>query len=160
MPRRDRSVTLPRHGSRAPATDLKGKPTMRLRIALRRALRTRARAPRQQEPQLIMSDRLSYTDVLVQLTPRQDRIEDALVRILSAGGTRSELRDVVHQYADLLRLQGVSADRAIGSLKAVVHRALPKMWARNDSTAGDSAADFTAMSARWCAERFQQADDR
>jgi hypothetical protein len=105
-----------------------------------------------------MVDSYSYLDVHTQLTPRQDRIEEALVRGLVAGATRSELRDLVHQFSDLLRIQGVSADRTVASLKAVARRAVPRMQARESSIAGDSAAELMTLIVRWCSARLYRAD--
>lgn len=105
-----------------------------------------------------MVDSFSYLDVQTQLTPRQDRIEEALVRGLVAGATRSELRDLVHQYSDLLRIQGVSPDRTIASLKSVARRAVPRMQARENSIAGDSAEELLTLIVRWCSARLYRAD--
>src|SRR4051812_46539578 len=57
------------------------------------------------------------------LTPRQDRIEATIERVLRAGGTRSELRDAVYQYADHARLQQVPPERMVSMVKAVAMRA-------------------------------------
>ena len=105
-----------------------------------------------------MVDSFSYLEIPGQLTPRQDRIEEALVRGLVAGATRSALRDLVHQYSDLLRIQGVSPDRTISSLKSVARRAVPRMQARENSIAGDSAEELMTLIVRWCSARLFRAD--
>ena len=98
----------------------------------------------------MMSDSPNYLDVLSQLTPRQDRLEGALVRALVAGAPRSEVREIVREYADLLTMQGVSPDQTISTLQTVARRARPRMRERDESIAGDSADDRMAMIARWC----------
>ena len=98
----------------------------------------------------MMSDSPNYLDVLSQLTPRQDRLEGALVRALIAGAPRSEVREIVREYADLLTMQGVSPDQTISTLQTVARRARPRMRERDASIAGDSADDRMAMIARWC----------
>ena len=98
----------------------------------------------------MMSDSPNYLDVLSQLTPRQDRLEGALVRALVAGAPRSEVREIVREYADLLTMQGVAPEQTISRLQAVVRRARPRMRERDASIAGDSADDRMALIARWC----------
>jgi hypothetical protein len=105
-----------------------------------------------------MVDSFSFLNVQTQLTPRQDRIEEALVRGLVAGATRSELRNLVHQYCDLLRIQGVAPERTVSSLKSVARRAVPRMQARDDSIAGDSAEELMTLIVRWCSARLYRAD--
>jgi hypothetical protein len=105
-----------------------------------------------------MVDSFSYLDVHTQLTPRQDRIEEALVRGLVARATRSELRNLVHQYCDLLRIQGVPAERTLALLKSVARRAVPRMQSREDSIAGDSAEELMTLIARWCSARLFRTD--
>src|SRR5689334_13145367 len=98
----------------------------------------------------MMSDLPSYLDAISPLTPRQDRLEGALVRALVAGAPRSEVREIVREYADLLTMQGVAPERTISALQAVARRARPRMRERDASIAGDSADDRLAMIARWC----------
>src|SRR4051812_4560938 len=98
----------------------------------------------------MMSDSPSYLDAFSPLTPRQDRLEGALVRALVAGAPRSEVREIVREYADLLTMQGVSPDQTISTLQAVARRASSRMRERDDSIAGDSAEDRMALIARWC----------
>src|SRR5215212_1674127 len=105
-----------------------------------------------------MVDSSSYLDAPAQLTPRQDRIEGALVRALVSGATRSELRDIVHEYADLLRLQGSPPERTIASLRALVRRAAPRMPFRADSVACDSPEDRLNLIVRWCSAWLNGAD--
>src|SRR4051794_20074012 len=57
------------------------------------------------------------------LTPRQDRIEAAIERVLRTGGTRSELREAVHQFADHARMQQIALERALILVKGVALRA-------------------------------------
>jgi hypothetical protein len=107
---------------------------------------------------LTMVDSSPYLEAHTQLTPRQDRIEEALVRGLVAGATRSELRNIVHQYCDLLRIQGVSPERTLTSLQSVARRAVPRMQSRENSIAGDSAEELMTLIARWCSARLYRAD--
>jgi len=105
-----------------------------------------------------MVDSSSYLDVLAQLTPRQDRIEDALVAALASGATRSTLRDLVHEFTDFQRLQGIAPERIIASLKSLVRRAAPRMPAREDSLAGDSPEERLTLIAHWCSARCHRSD--
>ena len=89
------------------------------------------------------------------LTPRQDRIEAAIDRVLRAGGTRTELRELVYQYTDLARVQGIAPERALIGMKRIVERA---SLAVNGSAAGDSAAERLALVVRWCTARYYRAD--
>jgi hypothetical protein len=91
------------------------------------------------------------------LTPRQDRIEAAIERVLRAGGTRSELRDLVYQYADLARMQQIPPERAIIMVKAVAMRAASSA-AASSLAVGDSLADRLAMVVRWCTARYYRVD--
>jgi hypothetical protein len=91
------------------------------------------------------------------LTPRQDRIEATIERVLRAGGTRSELRDAVYQFADHARMQQIPPDRAIAMVKAVAMRAQPPSTA-DTAAVGDSMADRLAMIVRWCAARYYRVD--
>jgi hypothetical protein len=106
----------------------------------------------------MMSDSPSYLDVLTQLTPRQDRLEGALVRALVAGAPRSALREIVRAYADLLSMQGVPPEQTIASLQAVARRARPRMRERDESIAGDSADDRMTLIVHWCTARLYRAD--
>src|SRR5689334_10706111 len=91
------------------------------------------------------------------LTPRQDRIEAAIERVLREGGPRSELREAVHQFADHARMQQIPAERVITMIKAVAMRASPAM--RHASTsAGDSLDERLAMIVRWCTARYYRVD--
>jgi hypothetical protein len=102
-----------------------------------------------------MTDQELFEATSQPLTPRQDRIEAAIDRVLRAGGTRSQLREHVYQFADLARVQGTPAERAISALKAIVLRSTKGF---NASTVGDSAADRMAMIVRWCTARYYRAD--
>ncbi|MEO6528158.1 MAG: hypothetical protein ABIP93_16165 [Gemmatimonadaceae bacterium] len=86
------------------------------------------------------------------LTPRQDRIERTLVRLLAGDAPRSQLRELVYEYADLHRLQGSTSDRALGMLQEIVTRASPRTPDLG-SAAGD-AGDTMAMIVRWYVRRF------
>jgi hypothetical protein len=92
------------------------------------------------------------------LTPRQDRIEAALLRTLRANGTRSELRASVYELVDLLRIQGMSFQRALDAVKAVAARAGVAMLA-DDGAAGDSLADRMVLIANWCSARYGRVSD-
>ena len=91
------------------------------------------------------------------LTPRQDRIEAAIERVLRAGGTRSELREAVHQFADHARMQQIPPERAISMVKAVAMRASPQAVGTT-TPVGDSLADRLAMIVRWCTARYFRVD--
>jgi hypothetical protein len=91
------------------------------------------------------------------LTPRQDRIEAAIERVLRAGGTRSELREVVQQFADHARMQQIPLERALTMVKAVAMRAASSAPAL-PSSAGDSFDERLAMIVRWCTARYYRVD--
>lgn len=57
------------------------------------------------------------------LTPRQNRLESTIVRALLTHGTRSELRDAVHQLVDFSRLQGIPLEGGVACIRAVAMRA-------------------------------------
>lgn len=92
------------------------------------------------------------------LTPRQDRLEGRIVTVLSTQGTRSELRELVHELTDFLRLQGATAERAMVIILALGARATPAMNSHAEGVVGDSADDRMAMMTRWCAARFVRDD--
>jgi hypothetical protein len=92
------------------------------------------------------------------LTPRQDRIEASIVRLLGEGGTRSALRDSVHAFADLLRQQGIAPEGAIARIESVASRAIPAIAAPAPHSVGDSADDRMSMIVRWCTARYFRAD--
>jgi hypothetical protein len=102
-----------------------------------------------------MSDQESFVNATRPLTPRQDRIEAAIERVLRARGTRSELRELVHQFADMARAQGIPPERAISTIKAIAQRST---MALDAPAVGDSADDRTAMIVRWCTARYYRAD--
>lgn len=105
-----------------------------------------------------MSERDRSVEAPRPLTPRQDRIEAAIQRVLRAGGTRSELRELVHQFADLARLQGIPPERAIARVEEVAARAADVMVPRAVVAVGDSASDRLAMIVQWCTARYFRAD--
>jgi hypothetical protein len=90
------------------------------------------------------------------LTPRQDRIEAAIERVLRAGGTRSELRDAVYEFADFARIQRIPPERAVAMVKSVAMRAAPS--ASVSPAVGDSMADRLTMIVRWCTARYYRVD--
>jgi hypothetical protein len=92
------------------------------------------------------------------LTPRQDRIEAALLRTLRANGTRSELRGIVYELVDLFRLQGIPYQRALDAVKAVAARAGAAMLAEG-TAAGDSLSDRMVLIANWCSARYGRVGD-
>lgn len=99
----------------------------------------------------------------VRLTPRQDRIERALARLLRRDATRSELREVVYQYADLHRLQGLAEERAVGQLESLLRGTLAEMGPRHDDTAQpvtDDAAARIPLILHWYRRRFHRAEVR
>jgi hypothetical protein len=91
------------------------------------------------------------------LTPRQDRIEAAIERVLRAGGTRSELRELVQQFADHARIQQIPVERTIAMVKAVAMRAAISAAGRS-STGGDSFDERLGMIVRWCIARYYRVD--
>jgi hypothetical protein len=92
------------------------------------------------------------------LPSRQDRIEASIVRVLRAGGTRSALRELVYQFADLARIGGVPPELAVDRINAVAMRAVRGMGDPAAAVVGDSAADRISMIVRWCAARYHRAD--
>jgi hypothetical protein len=92
------------------------------------------------------------------LTPRQDRLEGRIVTVLATHGTRSELRELVHEFADFLRMQGATAERAVSLLRTLGARAMPAMESGYEWAVGDSADDRMAMMVRWCTARFSRDD--
>lgn len=92
------------------------------------------------------------------LTPRQDKLEHAIVAALRAGAPRSTLREEVRSLAQLLRMQGHSADRAAGLFETLARRAAPLMPGADASAAGDAPADRLGMMLRWSAAEFSRSD--
>jgi hypothetical protein len=94
------------------------------------------------------------------LTPRQDRIEASIVRVLRAGGTRSELREAVYEFADFARMQQIPPERAVSMVKTVAMRAAASAATAATGTlaVGDSLADRMAMIVRWCTARYYRVD--
>ena len=93
-----------------------------------------------------------------ELTPRQDRIERAILEALRSGATRSELREQVRELAQLLRMQGYPPERAAALISALANRAAPLMPSDGDSAVGDAPADRMGMMLRWCAAEFTRSD--
>jgi hypothetical protein len=102
-----------------------------------------------------MTNQDELTSAEKPLTPRQDRIEASIDRVLRAGGTRTELRELVYQYADLARVQGIAPERTLVAVKRIVERA---HLAISGNAAGDSAAERLALVMRWCTARYYRAD--
>lgn len=101
-----------------------------------------------------------YTEMVPHTrSPRQERMERAILEALRSRGTRSELRGRVIEFTDYLRLRGVPADGAVSSVRALGMRATPFMNADDLLVAvGDSATDRMAMMVRWCSARYHRAD--
>lgn len=93
-----------------------------------------------------------------ELTPRQDRIERAIVDALRSGATRSELREQVTDLAELLRMQGHAPERASARISALGLRAAPTMPQYDSAAAGDAPEDRIKMMLRWCAAVFSRSD--
>jgi hypothetical protein len=91
------------------------------------------------------------------LTPRQDRIEASIERVLRAGGTRSELRELVQQFADHARMQQIPVERTIAMIKGVAMRARHSAGAWSE-TPGDSFDERLALIVRWCTVRYYRVD--
>ena len=89
------------------------------------------------------------------LTPRQDRLKAAIFEVLRAGGTRSELRELVEQFSDYLQMQDVPLEHALSVLRELGSSATPFMNVHGTPAVGDSAVDRTAMMIRWCADRYR-----
>jgi hypothetical protein len=92
------------------------------------------------------------------LTSRQERLEEAVVRVLRAGGTRSELRERVTEWVDYLRMCGATHAEVSGLMRACVSRTAPWMTRDSDATVGEPASDRLGMMLRWSATRFDRAD--
>jgi hypothetical protein len=105
-----------------------------------------------------MNDTELFSVPIPVLTPRQDRIEASIERVLRTGGTRSELRDLVEQFADLARLQGLPPERTVSRLKSVAMRATLAKAQDGEPAVGDAPSDRIAMIVRWCASRYYRAD--
>ena len=96
--------------------------------------------------------------VTLPLTPRQDRLEASIGTVLRAGGTRSELRELVYQLTDFLRMQGIAMEDAVTVLTRIAGRAGPSRHATGEHAVGESATDRLTMMIRWCASRYQRGD--
>lgn len=93
-----------------------------------------------------------------ELTPRQDRIERAIIEALRSGATRSELREQVRDLAQLLRMQGHSPERASALISALGQRVAHVMPTHDSAPAGDAPADRINMMLRWCAAEYSRSD--
>ena len=94
----------------------------------------------------------------LELTPRQDRIERAIVKALRSGATRSELREHVRDLAQLLRMQGHAPERAAALISTLGQRAAPLMPTHDSAAAGEAPADRINMMLRWCAAEYSRSD--
>jgi hypothetical protein len=92
------------------------------------------------------------------LTPRQDRIEATIVRLLHERASRSALRDAIEAFADHHRHQGIRPEQAIARLEVLASRAMSSVAACEPRGVGDSATDRMSMVVRWCAARYGRAD--
>ncbi len=92
------------------------------------------------------------------LTPRRERLEQAILNVLRAAGTRSELREHVIELSDYLRTQGLDVQQSLEVLRQIGQRATPFMAAGNHVAVGDAPADRIAMMARWMSARYHRAD--
>jgi hypothetical protein len=91
------------------------------------------------------------------LTPRLDRIEASIERVLREGGTRSQLREAVYQFADYARIQQIPPERAVTMVKAMAARGASLATVAS-SAVGDSLPDRLAMIVRWCTARYYRVD--
>ncbi|MEO8560900.1 MAG: hypothetical protein ABI601_02420 [bacterium] len=103
-----------------------------------------------------MTELQPQTDGPALLTPRKDRIEQTLARLLARDATRSELREVVYQYADLHRIQGMEPELAVTSLKLIVRRAASARRATALTDDVDTADETMAMMIRWYSRRYNR----
>lgn len=94
----------------------------------------------------------------LELTPRQDRIERAIMDALRSGATRSELREKVMELAQLLRMQGHAGEKASALISDLGQRAAPLMPTYDSAAVGDAPADRINMMLRWCAAEFSRSD--
>ena len=92
-----------------------------------------------------------------ELTPRQDRLESAIVVALQTRSTRSELRSAVTQLVDLFRLQHVPAETGVLRIRSIAVRASAAL-AQSDPAAGDAAAEQVGMVVRWATDRYWRRD--
>jgi predicted ArsR family transcriptional regulator len=100
----------------------------------------------------------SFGGVTQQLTPRQDRIERAIIDALRSRATRSELREQVRDLAQLLRMQGHAPERASALVSDLGQRAAPLMPTDESAAVGDAPTDRINMMLRWCAAEFTRSD--
>ena len=100
----------------------------------------------------------SFGHAAQELTPRQDRIERAIIDALRTGAPRSELRDQVRDLAQLLRMQGHAPERASALVSNLGQRAAPMMPTDDSAAVGDAPTDRINMMLRWCAAEFTRSD--
>ncbi len=92
------------------------------------------------------------------LSPRQDRLETAIIATLRSRGTRNSLRVLVEDYADRTRVQGTPLDAAVSTMKAIAMRAGPDLQEYGDTIVGESISDRITLMVRWLRWRYQRAD--
>lgn len=105
-----------------------------------------------------MQDASPWSEPAESFTPKQDRLESAIRSALVEGHTRTTLRFAVEELTDLLRRQGVSAERTVARMRAVVSAVVP---GRHRHLASDLAAlveDETELAVQWCVARFHRGD--
>jgi hypothetical protein len=99
----------------------------------------------------------SVSATLPLLTPRQDRLEAAVVQALRARGTRNELREAVYQLVDLFRLQRIPPAPGIARITDVAVRAA-RGSTNTEGAPGDSTIDRLTLIARWATLRYSRGD--
>ena len=94
---------------------------------------------------------------VLDLTPRQDRIERAIVVALRTNAPRSRVREAVCDLVDYLRLVGHSPAHIREHVLALVRR---NAWPDDvsDATASLSGAERVSLVSHWIAERTARAD--
>ena len=105
-----------------------------------------------------MNELTSTSSATGLLTPRQDRLEAAIVTALLTAQTRSQLRDHVLALADFLRVRGTDVESAVQMVRMLGARATPLMSDASESAVGDAPADRITMMVRWCTARYRRAD--
>ena len=97
------------------------------------------------------------TTAVLDLTPRQDRIERAIVVALRTNAPRSRVREAVCDLVDYLRLLGHPAAHVREHVLALVRR---NAWPDDvrDESAGLSSAERVSLASSWIAERTARAD--
>lgn len=92
------------------------------------------------------------------LTPRQDRLEAAILHGIRTRTTRSELRESVQHLVDLFRLQGVPAEDGVNRVQVLAARATMDSGQGQQDAAGDTPAERMALVVQWARRRYGRAD--